>query len=37
MLINQLKGTTLQDLIADENMAGTELVDTLRKMPQQID
>lgn len=37
MLINQLKGTTLQDLIADENMAGTELVDTLRKTPQQID
>ena len=36
MLINQLKSTTLQDLIADENTAGAELIDTLRKVPQQI-
>ena len=36
MLINQLKSTTLQDLIADENSAGAELIDPLRKVPQQI-
>ena len=37
VLINQLKSTTLQDLIADENTAGAEFLDTLRKVPQQID
>lgn len=36
VLINQLKSTTLQDLIADENAAGAEFLDTLRKVPQQI-
>ena len=37
VLINQLKGTSLQDLIADENTAGAEFLDSLRKVPQQID
>jgi len=37
VLINQLKSTTLQDLIADENTAGAEFLDSLRKVPQQVD
>ena len=35
--ISQLKSTTLQDLIADENTAGAEFLDSLRKVPQQVD
>jgi len=37
VLISQLKSTTLQDLIADENTAGAEFLDSLRKVPQQVD
>lgn len=33
VLTNQLKSTTLQDLIANETTAGAELVESLRKMP----
>jgi Rrf2 family protein len=37
VLIDQLKSTTLQDLIADENTVSTEFLDSLRKVPQQIE
>jgi len=37
VFINQLKSTYLQDLIADEVQVSAELLDTLRKTPQQID
>lgn len=36
VLTNQLKSTSLQDLIADEVQVGAEFLDTLRKTPQQI-
>ncbi len=36
VLTEQLKGTTLQDLIADENVASVDFLDSLRKVPQQI-
>lgn len=36
VLTEQLKGTSLQDLIADENVASVDFLDSLRKVPQQI-
>lgn len=36
VLIDQLKGTTLQDLVADDDQVGVEFLDTLRKAPKQI-
>ena len=36
VLTDQLKGTTLQDLVADEDQVGVEFLDTLRKAPKQI-
>jgi hypothetical protein len=36
VLTNQLKSTSLQDLIADENTVGAEFLDTIRNVPQQI-
>ena len=36
VLINQLKSTSLQDLIADEVHISVELLDALRKAPQHI-
>ena len=36
VLIDQLKSTSLQDLIADENVASVDFLDSLRKVPQQI-
>ncbi len=37
VLVNQLKSTSLQDLIADEEADGAVFLDTLRKVPQQIE
>jgi len=37
VLIDQLKGTSLQDLIAHEEAEGAIFLDSLRKVPQQID
>jgi len=37
VLIDQLKGTSLQDLIVDEGSERAEFLDSLRKAPQQID
>ena len=37
VLTNQLKSTSLQDLIADEGTEGALFLDSLRKVPQQID
>ena len=37
VLTNQLKSTSLQDLIADENAEGAEFLNALRKQPQQIE
>jgi Rrf2 family iron-sulfur cluster assembly transcriptional regulator len=36
VLINQLKSTSLQDLVADENTLSADFLDTLRNVPQQI-
>ncbi len=36
VLTNQLKSTSLQDLIADEVQAGAEFLDTLRNVPKQV-
>ena len=36
VLTNQLKSTSLQDLIADEDTEGAEFLDTIRNVPQQI-
>jgi hypothetical protein len=37
VLTSQLKSTSLQDLIADENAEGAEFLNALRKLPQQIE
>lgn len=37
VLIDQLKSTSLQDLIADEGSEGAEFLDTLRAVPKKID
>jgi Rrf2 family protein len=37
VLIDQLKSTSLQDLIEDESKEGAVFLDTLRKVPHQID
>lgn len=37
VLANQLRGTSLQDLIADEESEGSIFLDSLRKVPQKID
>ena len=37
VLIEQLKSTSLQDLVADEAQANEQFLDTLRQVPQQID
>jgi hypothetical protein len=37
VLIDQLKGTSLQDLVEDESAEGVQLLNSLRKVPQQID
>lgn len=37
VLVNQLKSTSLQDLIAEEVQVNEQFLDTLRKVPQQID
>ena len=36
VLTDQLKGTTLQDLIAGERTEGFDFIESLRKVPQQI-
>ncbi len=37
VFVNQLKGTSLQDLIANEDTQGAGFLNGLRKVPQQID